>query len=69
VRAPVLAVHGEHGAPHHRQAMHFLADLLTDCRVVELAGSHHLGPNSHPNEVAELVVGFARACGWPPLGG
>ena len=56
VRVPVVAMHGEHGAEHHRQAMAYLASTLKDCRVVQVDGARHFGPNTHPDVVAASVA-------------
>jgi pimeloyl-ACP methyl ester carboxylesterase len=58
IRVPVLALHGEHGREHHRSGAIALAGLLPDATVREVPGAHHFGPNTHPDEVAELVVEF-----------
>jgi pimeloyl-ACP methyl ester carboxylesterase len=55
IDVPVVAVHGEQGAEHHRRAMAYLAGELRDCTVVEIAGARHFGPNTHPDAVAAIV--------------
>ena len=60
ITVPVLALHGEHGADHHRRAMHVLASSLPEATVHTIASARHFGPNTHPEEVAALVVPFVR---------
>lgn len=55
ITVPVTTVHGEKGAPHHRDAMRFLADLLPGAQNVEIAGARHFGPNTHADAVAEVI--------------
>jgi pimeloyl-ACP methyl ester carboxylesterase len=57
IEAPVLAMHGEHGQPHHHQAMEVMRAEF-GCDVVTIAGARHFGPNTHPEPVAEAVVAF-----------
>jgi len=52
VVAPVLAMAGSLGADHHRRAATFLAEVLPDCRSIEIDGARHFGPNTHPDDVA-----------------
>jgi len=61
IAAPVLAVHGEHGAPHHARAMDFLAEHLADAEVAMIGGARHFGPNTHPDEMADLISRFLEA--------
>lgn len=56
VTMPVVAMHGSRGAPHHRLSTTYLSDVLPDCRVVEIDGARHFGPNSHPSEVAAVIA-------------
>ena len=58
IGVPLLALHGEHGRPHHRRAMHMLAELVPDGRVRMVPGAHHFGPNTHPALVAGMVTEF-----------
>ena len=55
ISVPVVTVHGEHGAPHHRDSMRFLAGHLTSARNVEIPGARHFGPNTHAEAVAAVV--------------
>lgn len=61
VRVPVLALYGERGAPHHRQAMEHLATHLPDCGLRMVAGARHFGPNTHPDLVADAIIELAAA--------
>jgi pimeloyl-ACP methyl ester carboxylesterase len=56
VTMPVVAMHGSRGAPHHRLSTTYLAEVLPDCRVVEIDGARHFGPNTHPTEVAAVIA-------------
>jgi pimeloyl-ACP methyl ester carboxylesterase len=56
VTMPVVAIHGSRGRAHHRMSTEHLAATLPDCRVVEIAGARHFGPNTHPVEVAEVIT-------------
>jgi pimeloyl-ACP methyl ester carboxylesterase len=58
IGVPVLALHGEHGAAHHRDAMEHLADCLPSCRVETIADARHPGPNTHAEAVAAAVMRF-----------
>lgn len=58
VPVPVLAMHGEHGAEHHRQAMGVLSDSLVDATVHTIPAARHFGPNTHPDAVAAVVNAF-----------
>lgn len=55
VKVPVVAIHGSRGRPHHRMSTEYLAATLPDCRVVQIAGARHFGPNTHPVEVAAVI--------------
>jgi len=55
VTMPVLAMHGTRGRPHHRASSAHLAEVLPDCQVVEIDGANHFGPNTHPDEVADVI--------------
>jgi pimeloyl-ACP methyl ester carboxylesterase len=56
VKVPVVAIHGSRGRPHHRMSTEHLAATLPDCRVVQIAGARHFGPNTHPVEVAAVIT-------------
>jgi pimeloyl-ACP methyl ester carboxylesterase len=60
VRVPVVAMHGGNGRPHHRRAMQMLGESIVGCEVVELPDAGHFGPNTHPDQVAELIVALAE---------
>lgn len=55
ITMPVLALCGSRGADHHRRAAAHLAEILPDCRSYEVDGARHFGPNTHPDEVADLL--------------
>jgi pimeloyl-ACP methyl ester carboxylesterase len=58
VAVPVVAMHGAQGAAHHRRSTSHLAEVLPDCRVVEIDGARHFGPNTHPTGVAAAIAGI-----------
>jgi pimeloyl-ACP methyl ester carboxylesterase len=62
VNLPVLALHGERGAPHHQAAMAYLAEHLPTCRVQRIDGARHFGPNTHADAVAAALVDHVRRC-------
>jgi pimeloyl-ACP methyl ester carboxylesterase len=55
IAVPVVAMHGSRGRAHHRASSEHLAGAIPDCRVVEIEEARHFGPNSHPDEVAEVI--------------
>lgn len=60
IRQPVLAMHGEFGQRHHRDAAEAIAAEVTDGRCVSLSGASHPGPNTHPDATAAIVIDFIR---------
>ena len=63
VRVPVLALHGEHGQEHHRSGTEALVKMLPNATFGTLPGARHFGPNTHPDDLAEFVFGFADRLG------
>lgn len=63
IKCPVLALYGEHGAEHHRQATLALAASLPQSRVVAISEARHFGPNTHAETVAAEVEDFLTQCG------
>jgi pimeloyl-ACP methyl ester carboxylesterase len=63
IAVPVVAMHGESGAEHHRRAIEHLGHVLDDCEVVEVPGARHFGPNTHPDAVASVVRGLLTDVG------
>ncbi|NNE10715.1 MAG: alpha/beta fold hydrolase [Ilumatobacter sp.] len=61
IAVPVLAVHGEHGAEHHRDAAEAIAAEVPLGRFETLADARHPGPNTHPDATAALVDDFVRS--------
>ena len=68
VTVPAVAIHGTRGAAHHGASTAHLSKVLADCRVVEIEGAKHFGPNTHPDAVASVLVELvSRAAGaYPP---
>jgi pimeloyl-ACP methyl ester carboxylesterase len=62
ITVPTLAVHGTDGAPHHTAATRYLGQVLPDCRVVEIPGARHFGPNTHPDAVAAAIRELLKGC-------
>lgn len=60
VTAPVLIAQGAESQPWFRENGELLAGLLPGAETVTLAGAGHLGPLSHPSEVASTIADFAR---------
>ena len=71
VQVPVVAIHGTLGAAHHAESTRYLGRVLPDCRVVDIDGARHFGPNTHPDAVAAEIVAAAHPSGddtvtsWP----
>jgi pimeloyl-ACP methyl ester carboxylesterase len=61
VRVPVVAMHGTLGAAHHAASTRYLGGVLTDCRVVDIDGARHFGPNTHPDVVAAEILALVTA--------
>ena len=59
MRVPVLAMRGEHAKAHHRQATEVIAEWFGTEPVV-LRGARHFGPNTHPDEMGDIVTQFVR---------
>ncbi|WP_329117803.1 alpha/beta fold hydrolase [Streptomyces sp. NBC_01465] len=61
IKAPVLAVTGDHDLADYRQIAHRLVDLLGDTtRHLALPWAGHLPSLERPAEVTELLAGFLR---------
>ena len=60
VAAPALIVRGAGSQPWFRENSDILADLLRLAETVTLPGADHLGPLTHPAEVASVIADFAR---------
>ncbi|MFP5489304.1 MAG: alpha/beta fold hydrolase [Acidimicrobiia bacterium] len=58
IDVPVLVLRGEHGQAHHRLGTDALAAALPDATARTIPGARHFGPNTHPDEVGELVREF-----------
>jgi pimeloyl-ACP methyl ester carboxylesterase len=58
INVPVLALCGSRGADHHQRSTAYLADVIPDCRSFSVEGARHFGPNTHPDQVADLVKAF-----------
>lgn len=66
VDVPVLALHGEHGRPHHRAAMETLAALIADCRLAMVPEAGHAGPHTHPDAVIAAMEPFLSSLSDEP---
>lgn len=58
IAAPVLAIAGEHGRPHHRRGAPAIAELVPGAQFAELADAGHGAPNSHATQLADLIRSF-----------
>jgi pimeloyl-ACP methyl ester carboxylesterase len=66
LRPPLVLGRGGQSVPHHRRAVDALAELVPGAEVVEIPGSGHGAPLSHPDAFAAFVrrvVERARAAG------
>lgn len=63
IDVPVLAIVGEHGRPHHRRGGPTIADSIRGARFVELHGAGHGAPNSHPDDLADVLRAFLTDSG------
>jgi pimeloyl-ACP methyl ester carboxylesterase len=59
IEVPVVAMRGAQGAEHHRRSTAHLGAVLADCRVIDIEGARHFGPNTHPDAVAHAVHDLA----------
>ena len=62
---PVVAMHGELGAPHHRRGVEQLAAWIPGCEISVVPGAKHFGPNTHAGAVADVVAGLVGRVGGP----
>jgi len=53
---PVLILRGEHAPPPTRVIAESLSRLLPASRLLTVEGAGHMGPLTHPPEVAALIV-------------
>ena len=58
IGVPVLALHGEHGQDHHRRGTEALTTMLPEAVSAIVPDARHFGPNTHPEQVADLVIEF-----------
>ena len=65
IKVPVVTSYGSHGAEHHRRGMEHAAALL-GCPVVELPGSRHDAPHSHPELFRTAVIDPLMSTVGPP---
>ena len=63
ITIPVLALRGEHGKQHHRVGSERLAEMLPNATVGSVADARHFGPNTHPDDLASIVIEFAERLG------
>ena len=61
ISCPVLPMRGERAVPHHAEGTQTLADWF-GVEPVVVGGARHFGPNTHPDEVAQQLIPFVRAC-------
>lgn len=63
ITVPVLALRGEHGREHHRVGTETLAEMLPNARFATVPDAHHFGPNTHPDDLASIVIEFVDGLG------
>jgi pimeloyl-ACP methyl ester carboxylesterase len=69
LRVPLVLGRGSASIPHHRRAIDALVELVPDAEVVEIPGSAHGAPLSHPDAFAAFVRRVVeRAMGAPRPG-
>lgn len=59
IEVPVLAMYGERGRTHHREAMRLLAATARRASEVEVPDANHFGPHRRPGVVAEHLANLA----------
>jgi pimeloyl-ACP methyl ester carboxylesterase len=59
VAAPTLIAQGAESRPFFHENAELLADLLPGAETVTIPGAGHLGPLTHPAEVASVIAEFA----------
>ena len=67
LRVPLVLARGGLSIPHHRRAVDALSELVPDAEVIEIPGSAHGAPLTHPDafagfvrRVVERAMGAAR---------
>jgi pimeloyl-ACP methyl ester carboxylesterase len=69
LRVPLVLGRGGNSVWHHRRAIDALVELVPDAEVIEIPGSAHGAPLSHPDAFAGFVRRVVdRASGTPPPG-
>lgn len=56
IQCPVVCGYGSRALEHHKRGAIWLGANLPSGRTVEIKGAGHGAPNSHPEELAELLV-------------
>lgn len=69
VAMPVLLLHGSRTHPFYKQVARHVADRLADCRLRELPGLGHLGPEIAPEQVTNELWRLAALAAPPASGG
>jgi pimeloyl-ACP methyl ester carboxylesterase len=69
LRVPLVLGRGSQSVPHHRRAVDALFELVPDSEVIEVPGSAHGAPLSHPDAFAAFVRRVVeRSMGAPRRG-
>jgi pimeloyl-ACP methyl ester carboxylesterase len=55
---PLLVLHGQRGAEHHRAGAEALTRMIAGAESLEIEDAAHFGPNTHPDEVAAVIKDF-----------
>jgi len=60
LKVPALMIWGELDFPHIKERCQVVANRMTNCAALEIAGSAHLPSLDKPNDVTAAIVQFAR---------
>ena len=58
ISAPVLVLHGSDAKPLMTRSARHVADHVPNARIREIPGAGHAAPLTHPEALAEALVGF-----------
>ncbi|MBI3241487.1 MAG: alpha/beta hydrolase [Chloroflexi bacterium] len=61
IRAPALAIAGEHDAPDFHNIADILGQRIPSCRKVVVSGAGHLANMEAPEQVNEIVLSFLES--------
>jgi pimeloyl-ACP methyl ester carboxylesterase len=64
IDAPVLAVVGSESRPWFRENVELLAAMVPGAEMATVPGLDHMGPLTHPAELASVIARFVRGERW-----